>query len=599
MTDESTYRKKALGAWLGKAVGGTLGAPWEGCRGPLALSFYDPVPTDMVPNDDIDLQVVWACRLATDWRGVVSYANFSDAWLRNIGFALDEYGVAKRNLARGIPAPHSGAYDNAFTDGMGAAIRSEIWALLAPEDPATAARLARVDASVDHAGAGVHAEQFLAALESALFGTSDLRAAIDAGLAQIPPGSRLARAIADTVRLCDEGGDFASVRAAILRDRGSENFTDVSMNLSFEVAALLLGGGDFARTVCLAANFGRDTDCTGATVGAILGILDPDAILSAVREALLSGETQLIWTEIAGDVRMPDFEQVYRDVNVPSQDAHFDEAWNVVPEVVGCSFEVSEAERLWREARPGTRIEIPLELFEPEVKAADLEGLLYRDRLCFMTTNYWDSDADRIGNIHLAADSLNGIVILPGEVFSYNDAVGERTEERGYRWAGAYADGEVTTEIGGGICQVSSTLYCAAMYAQMKTTMRQNHWFPVSYLSMGYDATVSWGGPDYRFKNTRDYPVKLNVYYDDHSVTIEFWGTNVDGSHVSPWTTSNEVYDEQWGCLIGYSVTVIRNILDADDNLITQIQEPTGIYHLHDHEIDWPEAKLRQDAAGQ
>ena len=82
--------------------------------------------------------------------------------------------------------------------------------------------------------------------------------------------------------------------------------------------------------------------------------------------------------------------------------------------------------------------------------------------------------------------------------------------------------------------------------------------------------------------------MKLNVYYDDHSVTIEFWGTNVDGSHVSPWTTSSEVYDEEWGCLIGYSVTVIRNILDADDNLIRQIQEPTGIYHLHDHEIDWP-----------
>ena len=119
MIDEPIYRKKALGAWLGKAVGGTLGAPWEGCRGPLALTFYDPVPTDMVPNDDVDLQVVWACRLATDWRGVVSYANLSDAWQRNIGFALDEYGVAKRNLARGIPAPHSGAYDNAFTDGMG------------------------------------------------------------------------------------------------------------------------------------------------------------------------------------------------------------------------------------------------------------------------------------------------------------------------------------------------------------------------------------------------------------------------------------------------------------------------------------------------
>ena len=341
----------------------------------------------------------------------------------------------------------------------------------------------------------------------------------------------------------------------------------------------------------------REHACLSLVKGGGSISLDQDAILTAVSDALLEGENQMIWSEISGDIRMPDFNQVYRDVNVEPQDAHFDEAWNVVPEVVGCSFEVSAAEKLWREARPGTRIEIPLELFEPEVKAADLEGLLYRDRLCFMTTNYWDSDSDRIGNIHLAADCLNGIVILPGEVFSYNNAVGERTEDRGYRWAGAYADGEVTTEIGGGICQVSSTLYCAAMYAQMTTTMRQNHWFPVSYLSMGYDATVSWGGPDYRFKNTRDYPVKLNVYYDDHSVTIEFWGTNVDGSHVSPWTTSNEVYDEEWGCLIGYSVTVIRNILDANDNLITQIQEPTGIYHLHDHEIEWPEAKLRRDAA--
>ena len=70
--DMENYRKKVLGAWLGKAVGGTLGQPWEGSRGPLALSFYDPVPTDMMPNDDIDLQVVWACRLATDWRGVAS-----------------------------------------------------------------------------------------------------------------------------------------------------------------------------------------------------------------------------------------------------------------------------------------------------------------------------------------------------------------------------------------------------------------------------------------------------------------------------------------------------------------------------------------------
>ena len=82
--NQQEQRKKVLGAWLGKAVGGTLGQPWEGCDGPLALRFYDPIPQGMMPNDDLDLQVVWACRLAGDWQGCVSRANFADAWLRNI-----------------------------------------------------------------------------------------------------------------------------------------------------------------------------------------------------------------------------------------------------------------------------------------------------------------------------------------------------------------------------------------------------------------------------------------------------------------------------------------------------------------------------------
>ncbi len=119
MMNPAEDREKVLGAWLGKAVGGTLGQPWEGCRGPLGLTFYDPVPTEMMPNDDLDLQVVWACRLATDWNGAVSLEHFADAWLRNIGFPCDEYGVVIRNLRLGIPPPWSGRYDNWFTDGLG------------------------------------------------------------------------------------------------------------------------------------------------------------------------------------------------------------------------------------------------------------------------------------------------------------------------------------------------------------------------------------------------------------------------------------------------------------------------------------------------
>ena len=326
--------------------------------------------------------------------------------------------------------------------------------------------------------------------------------------------------------------------------------------------------------------------------------LDEDNIYRAVSNALLSGEKALTWTEISGDISMPDFEKVYEKLAVEAKDAEYTERFEVIPEVVGCSFSIPEAEKLWREALPGTPLVIPLEITRPEVTAEDLEAKLFRDRLCFMTTYYGGSTENRVNNIHLAADKLDGILIYPGDTFSYNDAIGQRTPDAGFLLAGAYADGEVTEEIGGGICQVSSTLYCAAMYAQMTTVSRTSHYFAVGYLGMGYDATVSWKQPDYRFRNDREYPVRIACYYDDVSITIEFWGTDTDGSHVKPYTETAEVYDEEYpDVLIGYQVTVVRQILDAEDRVINRIQEPLGMYHLHDQDIEWPEEKLRRDAS--
>ncbi len=326
--------------------------------------------------------------------------------------------------------------------------------------------------------------------------------------------------------------------------------------------------------------------------------IDEEKLYQAIITALENGQEKLQYTSLEGTVQVPNFESVYRDVTVDPQDARFDENWEIVPEIIGCSFGVEEAVSLWEAADFGETVEIPLTITEPAVHAEDLEGILYRDRLCFMTTNFWGSSANRINNIHLAAEKLNGVTVMPGQVFSYNDTIGQRTEEAGFRLAGAYADGEVTEEIGGGICQVSSTLYCAAMYAQMTTVSRTNHYFQVSYLSMGYDATVSWTWPDYKFRNDRDYPVVLVAWADDHSVTVEFWGTNTDGTHVSPYTSTWEVYDETYKhVLIGYGAITHRRILDAFDNVIATIDEPTGIYYLHDEEIDWPPEKLAADAA--
>lgn len=208
-------RKKILGCWLGKAAGGTLGQPYEGCEGPLALTFYDPVPTDMIPNDDLDLQVLWACVLAKMEKPVINREIFARAWLNHIEFCYDEYGFAIRNLQHGVMPPHSGVCDNWFKDGLGAAIRSEIWACLAPGNPELAARYACEDACVDHTGDGIYAAQFLAAAESMAFIENDLIKIINVGLSVIPADSRLARAIRDTVKWCGECADSLVVRSRI------------------------------------------------------------------------------------------------------------------------------------------------------------------------------------------------------------------------------------------------------------------------------------------------------------------------------------------------------------------------------------------------
>ena len=253
---------------------------------------------------------------------------------------------------------------------------------------------------------------------------------------------------------------------------------------------------------------------------------------------------------------------------------------------------MEEAARLWQATLLGDETKIPLTVTEPETTAEELEALLYRDLLGSMTTYYTWSTANRINNIQLVADKLDGLIMLPGEVFSYNDYVGQRTEEAGFRIAKAYADGQEVEALGGGICQVSSTLYCATMYARLETVSRTNHYFKVGYLDYGLDATVSWGQPDFKFKNSRDYPIRIAAYTnsDDNSLTIEIWGTDVDGYSVRLRHNSAEVYDEEYtDVLIGYSIHTYGDIYDADGNYVDTVYENSGVYYFHDEDIEWPE----------
>ena len=326
--------------------------------------------------------------------------------------------------------------------------------------------------------------------------------------------------------------------------------------------------------------------------------LDTDALYTAIAAALKTGETELRFDTVKTEPAMPDFAAILEELAVEPEDAYFNEDFSITPEVTGCRFDIAEAERLWKETAVGEQAVIPLELLVPETTAAKLEAILYRDVLGTMTTSYAWSTPERINNIQLVADKLNGHIMLPGEVFSYNDYVGQRTREAGFQVAQAYSDGQVVEALGGGICQVSSTLYCATLYAQLETVSRTNHYFKVSYIDYGLDATVSWGQPDFKFRNSRDYPIMIQAYTnpDESTLTIEIWGTDLDGRSVSLRHTSGEVYDEEYtDVLIGYSIHTYGDIYDADGNYVDTVYLNSGVYYFHDEDIEWPEGYEPRD----
>ena len=327
--------------------------------------------------------------------------------------------------------------------------------------------------------------------------------------------------------------------------------------------------------------------------------LDEEALYERICQALKADSREIEFTQLTGSITMPDFQKYHDELAVEPADAYFNEDFTIVPEVNGCWFQVAEAEDLWKAAQPGDLVEIPLDLTYPENTEESLTAMLYRDKLGSQTTYYTWSNDNRISNINLVAEKLNGHIMMPGDVFSYNEFVGQRTKEAGFLEAGAYDNGEVVQEVGGGICQVSSTLYCASMYAQLETVERTNHYFKVDYLDYGLDATVSWPKPDFKFKNCRDYPVKIVAYCDNEekALTIEIWGTDVDGSYVTLRSSKLVVYDSVYvNTAVGYGVSAYRTVYDAEGNFLYEVEEPYGIYYRHDEDIQWPAEKYAADS---
>lgn len=221
-----------------------------------------------------------------------------------------------------------------------------------------------------------------------------------------------------------------------------------------------------------------------------------------------------------------DLEAIHKELSLEPADAEMDmETFEVSPEQYGYTFDLSMAQKLLSKAEYGTTIPIPMKYVIPEVLAEDLEELLFRDVLGSFETRHTD-DENRNTNLKLACKAINGMELDPGEEFSYNDALGKRTEAAGYRHAAAYENGETVTAIGGGICQVSSTLYNCVLLADLDVTSRTGHSFAPSYVELGMDATVSWGGPEFKFRNNTDYPIRIEAEVSGGKVRIKLLGTD-------------------------------------------------------------------------
>lgn len=277
--------------------------------------------------------------------------------------------------------------------------------------------------------------------------------------------------------------------------------------------------------------------CTGESGQEV----DSGLLKSRILQAVQRMETAYIYIPVREtDPPRIDVDTVYDAIVREPENAEIIKAEDgsavVKPHVTGRTIDKAELAGIIsrvesREHKVYEEIKLPVEITEPETTTEELEALLFRDVLATASTSFKTNTKNNISrgiNIRLAARAIDGTVLFPGEEFSFNDVVGPRTPQKGYVIAHVYSEGRITNGYGGGICQVSTTLYNAALLANLQITERHNHMFTVSYVPLGMDAAVSYGYADLKFKNNTNYPIRIDASVSDSNVlTFRIVGTNL------------------------------------------------------------------------
>lgn len=307
-----------------------------------------------------------------------------------------------------------------------------------------------------------------------------------------------------------------------------------------------------------------------------------------------------------------DLAAVEQEIGGQGKNASYDRATGQVVEGrVGVTFDVAAAEKLVEQAQPGQEIVIPAQITYPTVTKAELEKVLFRDVLG-QYTSYVSGTSDRIFNVRKAAGNISGSVVNSGENFSYNNAVGPTTKEAGFKIGTAYVGGKAVPSYGGGVCQVSSTLYYSALLANLKIVSRACHMYAQDYVPSGCDATVFWPYLDFVLQNNTDYPIKIVTYWYNNNVTVKIFGTKTDSSFVkitsktvstTPWKTIYKEVDNlapgaervtQYP-ITGFTVQTWRNVYDGNGNLISSNFEAESNYDSRDKIVEVGKQKPQPD----
>lgn len=348
------------------------------------------------------------------------------------------------------------------------------------------------------------------------------------------------KAVEEAYKIGREGNIFINNYQILFTLIGKKD-VDVNMTLNEEVTRQSIQDlGVNLPGIVIESSYFIEEDILTITRGKEGIAIDEESLLNKVKDNLNDINIQ------ENDITIPVVHKIPEEINIDKiheevykevQDAYYTkDPFTIYPEVDGVDFDVEAAKALIA-AEVKDEYQIQLIITKPKVTVSQIGSEAFPDRLSNFTTRYDASAKDRTTNLVIACQKLNGKVIMPGETFSYNQTLGKRTAAAGYKNAAVYENGQVVDGIGGGICQISSTLYNAVLMANLEIVERRNHQFVTSYLPAGRDATVVYGAIDFKFKNTRQYPIRLSASAKNGIATISIYGIKEENEYTFSFNT--------------------------------------------------------------